>query len=176
MQQLGLKPKTYATMTMHRPSNVDNPDVLVGLLDAIEVVQKDMPIIFPIHPRTRNNIVKFNFAERIKAMPNLRFIEPLGYLEFLLLNANAACVLTDSGGLQEETTVLGTPCITMRENTERPSTCEIGTNQIVGTDTDAIIAAWKRVKNGEYSKRGVPEMWDGKAADRITKILLDILD
>lgn len=176
MQQLGLMPKKFATMTMHRPSNVDNPDVLVGLLDAIEVVQRDMPVIFPIHPRTRNNIVKFNFAERIKNMPNLRFVEPLGYLDFLLLNANAACVLTDSGGLQEETTVLGTPCITMRENTERPVTCEVGTNQIVGTDTDAILAAWARVQNGEYDNRGVPEMWDGKAAQRITQILLDILD
>ncbi|HNX26108.1 MAG TPA: UDP-N-acetylglucosamine 2-epimerase (non-hydrolyzing) [Phycisphaerae bacterium] len=175
MQQLNLKPGSYATMTMHRPSNVDNPDVLVGLLDAIEVIQRDIPIIFPIHPRTRNNIVKFKFADRMKNMPNLRFIEPLGYLDFLLLNANAACVLTDSGGLQEETTVLGTPCITMRENTERPITCEVGTNQIVGTDTDAIIAAWTRVQNGEYDKRGIPEMWDGKAADRITQILLDIL-
>lgn len=173
MKDLGLEPKTYATMTMHRPSNVDNYETFSGLLDAIEVIQNDVPIIFPIHPRTKKNAETLGLANRINTMKNLRLVEPLGYLEFLLLNANAVCVLTDSGGLQEETTVLGTPCITMRENTERPITCEVGTNQIVGVDTQAIINAWNRVKAGEFDNRKVPDKWDGKAAQRITEILLE---
>lgn len=173
MTELGLEPKTFATMTMHRPSNVDNVETFTGLLDAIEVVQNDVPIIFPIHPRTKKNAEMLGLSERINSMKNLRLVDPLGYLDFLLLNANAVCVLTDSGGLQEETTVLGTPCITMRENTERPITCEVGTNQIVGVDTQKIIDAWNKVKAGEFDNREVPEKWDGKAAERITKILLE---
>ncbi|MBT3278735.1 MAG: UDP-N-acetylglucosamine 2-epimerase (non-hydrolyzing) [Phycisphaerales bacterium] len=175
MTDLGLSPREFCTMTMHRPSNVDNPETLGDLLGAIETIQADMPIIFPIHPRTRKNIDAFGMTARVEAMTNLRLVEPLGYLDFLQLNANARCVLTDSGGLQEETTVLGTPCITMRENTERPVTTDIGTNQLVGVDPAAILAAWDKVKAGDYDNRAVPEKWDGHAATRIAEILVQRL-
>jgi UDP-N-acetylglucosamine 2-epimerase (non-hydrolysing) len=171
LADMGLSPKCYATMTMHRPSNVDNPVVLSRLLDAIDVIQNDMPIIFPIHPRTRKNIGEFGMRERVEEMSNLRLVEPIGYLDFLKLNANAGLVLTDSGGLQEETTILKIPCITMRENTERPSTCEVGSNQLVGTSTNAILDAYDNVKTGKYSDREVPELWDGSAAERIVEVL-----
>lgn len=167
-----LTPKQYATMTLHRPSNVDDPSVFSGILDALEVIQNDRPILFPIHPRTRKNIEMFGLTKRVKRMSNLRLIEPMGYLEFLKLNANAYVVLTDSGGLQEETTVLHVPCITLRENTERPVTCEVGSNQLVGTSTDAILAAYRRVQSGGFTDRKIPELWDGRAAERIADILL----
>jgi UDP-N-acetylglucosamine 2-epimerase (non-hydrolysing) len=175
MADLGLTPRKFCTMTMHRPSNVDNLETLTDLLGAIETIQADMPIIFPIHPRTKKNIDAFGLTDRVAAMTNLRLVEPLGYLDFLQLNANARCVLTDSGGLQEETTVLGTPCITMRENTERPVTTDIGTNQLVGVDPGAILAAWSKVQAGEYDNRDVPEKWDGHAAQRIADILAEKL-
>ncbi len=173
LENLGLAPKQYATMTLHRPSNVDDKDVFTGILDAIEVVQKGMPILFPIHPRTRKNIDSFGLAKRVESMRNLRLIEPMGYLEFLKLNANAFVVLTDSGGLQEETTVLRVPCITLRENTERPVTCEVGSNQLVGTSPAAILAAYERVQSGDFAKREIPELWDGHAAERMANILLN---
>ncbi len=173
LEDMGLTPKSYATMTMHRPSNVDDPKTLAGLLDAIEVIQNDMPIIFPIHPRTQKNITSFGLLERVQAMPNLRLVEPQGYLDFLKLNANARVVLTDSGGLQEETTVLGVPCITLRENTERPITCEVGTSQLVGSATKAILEAYENVKAGKYDNRKIPELWDGGAAERIAEVILN---
>lgn len=172
MDELGLAPREFATMTVHRPSNVDNTETFSRLLDAIEKIQQEIVIICPMHPRTRNNLPKLGLQERIDGMKNLRILEPIGYLDFLKLNANARVCLTDSGGLQEETTVLGVPCITMRENTERPSTCEVGTNQLVGTDTAAILAAWEKVKAGEYDNRKIPELWDGHAAERITAAIV----
>jgi len=171
MDDLGLAQGSFATMTIHRPSNVDNTETFSRLLDAIEKIQAELPIICPMHPRTRNNLPKLGLQERIEGMKNLRLLEPVGYLDFLKLNANARVCLTDSGGLQEETTVLRVPCITMRENTERPSTCEVGTNQLVGTDPVAILAAWEKVKAGEYDNREIPELWDGRAAERIAEIL-----
>ncbi len=122
LADLGLQPAGYAVLTLHRPSNVDDPAVFGRLLDALDVVQKDVPIVFPIHPRTRNNLAKGALGGRVEAMKNLRMIDPAGYLDFLKLTANAKVVLTDSGGIQEETTILKVPCITMRENTERPIT------------------------------------------------------
>lgn len=171
LEDWGVSDGQYATMTLHRPSNVDDPAVFGRLLGVIEEIQSQLAIVFPIHPRTRRNIEQMGFGSRIEAMKNLKLVEPIGYLEFLKLNAHARVVLTDSGGLQEETTALGVPCITMRENTERPSTVEIGTNQLTGTDPVAILAAWRRVKAGEFAHRGVPEFWDGKAAERIADIL-----
>lgn len=175
MEDLKVQPGTYLTMTLHRPSNVDNPAALSSLLDVIDAIQKDITILFPIHPRTRNNIEKFGLGDRVKRMKNLRLLEPIGYLDFLKLNTYARCVLTDSGSLQEETTVLRVPCITMRENTERPITCEMGTNQLVGTTPKAILQAWENVKAGKYDHREVPPLWDGKAAQRIVKILVRVL-
>jgi UDP-N-acetylglucosamine 2-epimerase (non-hydrolysing) len=166
-----LTPKYYATMTLHRPSNVDDPMIFGGLLDAIEVIQKDMPIIFPIHPRTRKNIVTFGMQERVDRMARLRLVEPMGYLDFLKLNAHAYVVLTDSGGLQEETTILQVPCITLRENTERPVTCEVGSNQLAGVDPKAILAAYQKIRDGQLATPRIPELWDGKAAERIAEII-----
>ena len=133
-EDLGVAGKDYAVLTLHRPSNVDDRAALAGILDALEQISARLPIIFPVHPRTRARLDEFGFADRIKRAGNLRLIEPLGYLDFLRLYSGARLVLTDSGGIQEETTVLSIPCLTLRENTERPITVEMGTNTIVGAD------------------------------------------
>lgn len=171
LADMGLESSCYATMTLHRPSNVDDPIALTGILDAIECIQRDLPIVFPIHPRTRKNISALGFQDRVEAMSNLRLVEPFGYLDFLELNANAKLVLTDSGGLQEETTILKVPCITIRENTERPVTCDVGSNQLVGTNTKAILAAYDRIQSGQYDQAGIPDLWDGNAATRIAQVI-----
>ncbi len=175
MGDLSLTPGGYAVLTLHRPSNVDDPAVFGRLLDALEVVQKDLPIIFPIHPRTRNNLAKGQLGSRVEGMKNLRMIDPAGYLDFLKLTANAKVVLTDSGGIQEETTILKVPCITMRENTERPITCEVGSNRLVGTQPESILAAYHEVMSGKGRAPGSPPLWDGKAAERIAAIVLEAL-
>lgn len=157
----------YAVVTLHRPSNVDDPETFSGLVRALDHVASKMPLVFPVHPRT---------AQRVREIGQLRgdwrFLEPMGYLDFLNLTANARLVLTDSGGLQEETTVLGVPCLTLRENTERPVTITHGTNRLVGISPDAIIAAADEVLAGPVAASRVPPLWDGKAADRIVEILL----
>ena len=170
LAELGLVPQGYAVMTLHRPSNVDDPATLSKLFDAIEVVQKDMPIIFPCHPRTRGRIEGMGLGNRLGAMGNLRLIDPQGYLDFLCLTASAGLVLTDSGGIQEETTILKVPCLTLRENTERPVTCTVGSNQLVGTDPERILAAYGRVQAGQV-RCDIPPLWDGRAAERIVGIL-----
>ncbi|QDS96951.1 non-hydrolyzing UDP-N-acetylglucosamine 2-epimerase [Adhaeretor mobilis] len=174
LADMGLEAGGYATMTLHRPSNVDNPKRLSNILDAIDHIQRDLPIVFPIHPRTRKNVSAFSFEDRVKSMKNLHVVEPIGYLDFLKLNASAKLVLTDSGGLQEETTILKVPCITIRENTERPVTCDIGSNQLVGTSTDAILGAYERIASNQFDQAGIPGLWDGKAASRIASILIDV--
>ena len=161
----------FAVLTMHRPSNVDDPDVFLRILDALEIIQRDMPILFPIHPRTRRNLLTLGLQGRIEQLPRLHLLEPLGYLDFLRLTSSAKVVLTDSGGIQEETTILKVPCLTLRENTERPITVEMGTNQIVGTDTEKIIKSYRHVIDGTYRHADVPPLWDGKAAQRIVQIL-----
>lgn len=171
LTDLGIAPGSYAVLTLHRPSNVDDPAVFGRLLDALEVVQKDLPIIFPIHPRTRNNLAKGQLGGRVEAMKNLRMIDPAGYLDFLKLTANAKLVLTDSGGIQEETTILKVPCLTLRENTERPITCQVGSNYLVGTQPENILAAYHEVMSGQGPQPQVPPLWDGKAAERIAEIL-----
>jgi len=173
--QWGLKPKEYATLTLHRPSNVDDKDILEGILTALSEISRELPIVFPIHPRTRKMIEQFSLEHFVEDGENVRGIwlrEPLGYLEFLHLNMNSRMVLTDSGGLQEETTVLGLPCITIRQNTERPITCEVGTNVVVGNSPEKILAAASKILNGTEVNGHVPEKWDGQSAGRIVDFLL----
>jgi UDP-N-acetylglucosamine 2-epimerase (non-hydrolysing) len=174
MNRLGLVEGHFATLTLHRPSNVDDRDSLLGILEAVRQISVELPVVFPIHPRTRKMVEQFGyssfFAKGDKA-DGFWMTEPFGYLEFLHLNMHARMVLTDSGGLQEETTVLGVPCITLRSNTERPITCEEGTNQLVGNDRKRILDAARRVLDGPPPAVRVPEKWDGKAAERIVQVL-----
>ena len=172
LDDLGLEPGAYAPLTLHRPSNVDDPETFGRILDALEVIQRDLPIIFPVHPRTRAILKQSPLGSRVAAMSGLRLIDPLGFLDFLKLMSEARLVLTDSGGIQEETTILGVPCLTLRENTERPITIEIGSNQLVGTDTQAILAAYRSVIDGQASTGQQPPLWDGRAAERIVEIIL----
>ena len=171
-EELGVKGKDYAVLTLHRPSNVDAPAPLARILSALERIGERLPIIFPVHPRTRGRLEEFGLMERINvASPRLRLVEPLGYLDFLRLYSGAALVLTDSGGIQEETTALNIPCLTLRENTERPITVTHGTNRVVGTDTETIISA--AFDALDHPRESVPPLWDGQAADRILNALLE---
>ena len=174
LQQLGLQKGRFATLTLHRPSNVDDGAVLRGILEALHEIADELPVVFPIHPRTHKMIERFGLSHllsRGRRTHGLWMTEPLGYLEFLHLNMNARMVVTDSGGLQEEATVLGVPCLTIRCNTERPITCTEGTNQLVGSAREHILDAASRVMNGEVVRGRVPEKWDGKSAERIVQIL-----
>ncbi len=173
LQTLRLPPRGYCVVTLHRPSNVDDPRTFAAITDVIEEVQRDLPVVFPVHPRTRRNIETLGLAARYAAMNGLRMIDPLGYLDFLKLMADAAVVLTDSGGIQEETTILGVPCLTLRENTERPVTLTQGTNRLVGLDPQRILAAYRDVRHAPRRSPPVPEKWDGHAADRIAAIIDD---
>jgi UDP-N-acetylglucosamine 2-epimerase (non-hydrolysing) len=173
-EQLGLAGNKYAVLTLHRPSNVDEPETFRRILGALEDVAASLPIVFPIHPRTRKMIVRFGLEARLSTNNNLRLVEPLGYLDFLHLYCGASLVLTDSGGIQEETTVLGIPCVTLRESTERPITVEMGTNTIVGTNPDKIRQAAFAALNAWPSREHcVPPLWDGQTADRITAALIE---
>ncbi len=169
-QALGLRADSrYALMTLHRPANVDRPDVLLDIMRGIEDLAAECPVVFPVHPRTRARIREFRLDSGVGT--HVVLTEPLGYLDFLCLMKHAALVVTDSGGIQEETTCLGIACVTVRENTERPVTVESGTNVIAGTTTERIAAAIRRQmhrKNGG----GVPEKWDGRAAARIIDVLV----
>jgi UDP-N-acetylglucosamine 2-epimerase (non-hydrolysing) len=171
---LKLENQDYAVLTLHRPSNVDERETFEKILIALEAISERLPVIFPAHPRTKNRIAEFGFADRIETNPNLRLIEPLGYLDFLRLYSDSRFVLTDSGGLQEETTALKIPCLTLRENTERPVTVSIGTNRIVGTQTDKIKqAAFEILNQNEFMDAQIPQLWDGKTAGRICDALLN---
>jgi UDP-N-acetylglucosamine 2-epimerase (non-hydrolysing) len=174
--RFGLEPGCYALLTLHRPSNVDVPEILSGLIEALVHIQRETPLLFPAHPRTVNRLAEFGFRERLDAAPNLRIVEPLSYLEFLDLMMHARMVLTDSGGIQEETTILGIPCLTIRHNTERPVTITEGTNILIGTDRQRIIAEARRIIAGESKAGRVPELWDGHAAERIVNVLRDQFD
>lgn len=171
LEQLGIEQGSYAVLTLHRPSNVDDTHVFGGLLDALEVIQQELPIIFPVHPRTRQRLMDGVLGKRVSGMCQLRQVDPLGYLEFLRLMGHAKVVLTDSGGIQEETTILGVPCLTLRENTERPVTCEKGTNRLVGTHPKAITDAYREISAGDMKSGSIPDLWDGKAAERIVRII-----
>ena len=174
-EDLGIKDGDYAALTLHRPSNVDEPEPFSRILAALVKISQRLPVIFPVHPRTRARIAEFGFADVVGRAENLRLIEPLGYLDFLRLYSGARLVLTDSGGIQEETTALGIPCLTLRENTERPVTVEMGTNTIVGTSTERIErAAWAALDTPQEKGRArVPPLWDGHTADRILDALLE---
>jgi UDP-N-acetylglucosamine 2-epimerase (non-hydrolysing) len=171
-EQLGLKGIDYALLTLHRPSNVDLRDSFERILAALEAIGSKLPIVFPVHPRTRKTIAELGLSDRVSSIKALRLIDPLGYLDFLNLSSGARLVLTDSGGIQEETTALGIPCLTLRDNTERPITVELGTNIVVGTDTTKIIAAASATLNGSAKKPlKQPPLWDGHTSERILDAL-----
>jgi UDP-N-acetylglucosamine 2-epimerase (non-hydrolysing) len=166
-----LQPKEYFVITLHRPANVDEEGKLKQLMDEIINHVHGLPIIFPVHPRT----AKVLSGLGIEAA-NLHLVDPLGYLEFNYLVKNAKAVITDSGGITEETTVMSVPCLTLRDNTERPETVTIGTNELIGTDPKAIQPALEKLFAGEWKKGGIPEFWDGKSSERIVKHLCEILN
>src|SRR5215831_1850605 len=172
---LQLEPQGYAVLTLHRPSNVDESRAFAPILDALAQIAERLPVVFPAHPRTRKMIAELGLTERVDSISKLRLIDPIGYLDFVSLMSGARLVLTDSGGIQEETTVLGIPCITLRENTERPITVTEGTNTIAGTDTDKIVAAAKRALDRPMDKSAlqIPPLWDGNTADRILDALIE---
>lgn len=166
IERLGLEAGTYAVATLHRPSNVDEPEILRGLVTMLGELSASLPVVFPIHPRTAKQVEASGID-----LAKLVITPPLGYLEFLRLTSGARVVLTDSGGIQEETTILKVPCLTMRENTERPVTVDEGTNLLVGTDPGKILETAKKVLRGEIRQGRIPELWDGNAAERIVNIL-----
>ena len=173
---LALQDKQYIVMTMHRPANVDEENHLRTMMEQIVDNAHGLPIVFPIHPRTAKLFYNLWGDEEAlaKRFPNLHIVEPLGYLEFNYLVERAKAVVTDSGGITEETTVMGVPCITLRDNTERPETCTVGTNELIGTNPAAIKPALDKLFAGEWKKGGVPALWDGHAAERIIAILASL--
>lgn len=171
LDELGLTPRGYSLVTLHRPSNVDVPETFRGILAALGELSRRKPVLFPIHPRTRKRIEEFGMAGEMAKYPDLRLEEPKGYLDFLKLMDNAALVLTDSGGIQEETTFLQVPCLTLRLNTERPVTVTEGTNELVGVEPAAIVAAGNRILSGQAKPGRIPELWDGRSGERIAAFL-----
>jgi len=167
--EIGLKEKEYIVMTLHRPANVDQEEGLKKLIEEIIDNSKDLQLVFPVHPRTLKNLESISISN-----PRLHLIEPLGYLEFNYLVKHAKAVITDSGGITEETTVMGIPCMTLRNNTERPETITTGTNELLGTDPKAVKPALEKLFLGNWKKGGIPEKWDGKTAERIVDILIDL--
>jgi UDP-N-acetylglucosamine 2-epimerase (non-hydrolysing) len=166
LDDLGLEPGCYLLVTLHRPSNVDEPGPLREILSALEHLAASRPVIFPIHPRTRERMSQFGLEA-----PGVRFLEPRGYLDFLALTRSAGLVVTDSGGIQEETTFLGIPCLTLRGNTERPVTIEMGTNRLVKSEWQAILEAVEQAWQAQLGSASCPPLWDGKAAQRIAAII-----
>jgi len=171
-EKLGLNKHQYALLTLHRPSNVDDKDSFKRILNGLLKISKRLLIFFPAHPRTKKQIELFKLQSYFSDS-DIRIVDPIGYLDFLNLMTNSKFVLTDSGGIQEETTVLNIPCLTLRKNTERPITVSQGTNTIVGNDTDKIIQQANKIIDGSYKQGNTPKLWDGKAAQRIVKILRD---
>lgn len=166
-EEVGLKPKSYIVMTLHRPANVDEEHKLKELIDEIINNSHGLPLIFPVHPRTAKILTRLGIKS-----DNLHLIEPLGYLEFNYLVKHSKAVITDSGGITEETTVMGVPCMTLRNNTERPETITLGTNELLGTDPKSVAPAMKRLFDGQWKKGSIPEKWDGHCATRIVEQLL----
>jgi UDP-N-acetylglucosamine 2-epimerase (non-hydrolysing) len=175
--EFGLIPSNYIVMTMHRPANVDTEKGLLSILELMELSAQKTKIVFPIHPRTRAHMDKFGLTKRMEAVPNLILTEPLGYLEFIQLMSHAKAILTDSGGIQEETTYLGIPCLTFRDSTERPVTVTLGTNQLLADlDPQKTYQALDKILAGEVKKGSIPPLWDGHAAERIANTLHGIFE
>jgi UDP-N-acetylglucosamine 2-epimerase (non-hydrolysing) len=168
-QESGLISGRYLVMTLHRPSNVDDPQTLRSIIDILEEKLEGIPVVFPVHPRTRANFERFGLSTR-----NIILSEPLSYLEFNYLVKHAKGVITDSGGITEETTVMGIPCITLRDSTERPETCTIGTNELIGNDPSKLREAIDQLLSGRWKKGGIPPLWDGRAAERIVSQLVTL--
>lgn len=170
LSSLNIKPQEYILLTLHRPSNVDNPETLTKYFEMLGRLSEKRKIVFPVHPRTFNNLSKFGIIEKVNK--NIILTEPIGYIDFITLIKNAELIISDSGGIQEESTYLGVQCITVRENTERPITVEVGTNQLIGTKIEEVEKSAKEILNGKIKTGKIPELWDGKAAERIAEILL----
>jgi UDP-N-acetylglucosamine 2-epimerase (non-hydrolysing) len=168
---LGLTPRQYVLVTIHRPGNVDHKDNLERIFRVLRQLSERTTVVFPIHPRTRKMLGEFGMEESVQGIRNLVLTDPLGYLDFLSLMDSAALLITDSGGIQEETTYLGVPCLTLRENTERPVTIEVGTNQLCGKDVESIVPKAFEILDGKVKAGKTPDLWDGQTADRITEIL-----
>jgi UDP-N-acetylglucosamine 2-epimerase (non-hydrolysing) len=171
LAKLGLTAGNYILVTFHRPSNVDDKENIEALVNFLNAISGSMPVIFPIHPRTRINLKKFGLLELVA--PGVMLLDPLGYIEFQALTRYSKVVVTDSGGIQEETTFLGVQCVTVRDNTERPVTIEVGTNQLCGTDLSVVSAAVNQILAGKEKHGTIPELWDGDAARRIVDVLME---
>ena len=175
LSDLGVETKKFILMTMHRPANVDTPDQLEKVVATIEGLAGLYPVVLPMHPRTRARLTSFNLLDRVEAISGLIVSEPLGYLDFLNLMDNATMIVTDSGGIQEESTYLQVPCITLRDTTERPVTVDLGTNELMDLDPEAIVQRVTAVLQGEKKEGQIPPLWDGKAAVRIAETLEQLL-
>ena len=171
LDELGLGGSKHVLMTIHRPATVDHPEELSKLVDLIASVAKDHPVVFPVHPRTTNNLKKFGLLDRLSAIKGIHLCEPMDYIGFQKLVATCAFVITDSGGIQEETTYRRIPCLTLRPNTERPVTVDIGTNELISFELDALANAIERIHNGSFKKGAVPMLWDGHSTERVFDVL-----
>jgi len=173
LEGLTVDQSRYVLVTLHRPSNVDEPKILTEIMAALTEISREVPVIFPIHPRTRKRLSDMNLINPKSASQNMNFLNPIGYLDFLALQQHAKVVITDSGGIQEETTYLNVPCLTVRENTERPVTVSIGTNILVGQDMGRLGSEVERIMDGCAKKGTVPPLWDGKASEKIADIIVN---
>jgi UDP-N-acetylglucosamine 2-epimerase (non-hydrolysing) len=171
LEELGLHPNQYVVVTLHRPSNVDQRESLTTLVEVLAKTSRFLPVVFPVHPRTMSRLDQFGLSERLKSCPALRLLPPQSYGDFLCLTSQAKAIVTDSGGLQEESTALGVPCLTMRANTERPITVQVGTSTLLGNDCEKLAICLQSVIDGRYKAGRCPELWDGKASERIAAIL-----
>ena len=171
LENLGLSPGKYTLMTFHRPRNVDSREPLSELVDMLNRLAENSRLVFPIHPRTRKNLEQHGLASKLDT--GILLLDPIGYIDFLALTRSAELVITDSGGIQEETTFLGVQCLTVRNNTERPVTVSVGTNQLIGTDLQKVELAAGRVLSGDRKKGNIPPLWDGNTAKRIVQILAE---
>lgn len=165
--RLGFDDGKYAVATFHRPSNVDSKESAAKVVDALRLVARFFPVVLPIHPRTKESFGRFGFLDALAATPGLQLVEPMGYFDFIGLVEQCSVVVTDSGGIQEETTYLGVPCLTMRENSERPSTISVGTNLLIGSDLERLRSELENISAGRFKKGSVPHCWDGRTAERI---------
>ena len=173
LEKFSVEPGNFCTVTLHRPSNVDDPEILRSLVDVLLNISADLKMVFPVHPRTKKKLDDFGIWKDLESAENIHCAGPLGYHDFLCLTSQSKVIVTDSGGLQEESTALGVPCLTMRENTERPITVTDGTSTLVGNDATHLKLCLHQVIDGSYKKGRCPELWDGKASERIAKILAE---